>query len=86
MPNEVKEEKAKTAKGRVEIELVDLREKNTKLGNLLGKIKSDNWEAHKKLLDKMPNEQKNLLKKQYRVQKEYIRILEKRLKIWIDEK
>lgn len=86
MPNEVKVEKAKTAKGRVEIELADLREKNTKLGNLLGKIKSDNWEAHKKLLDKMPNEQKNLLKKQFRVQKEYIRILEKRLKIWIDEK
>lgn len=83
MPNE---EKAKTAKGRVEIELADLREKNTKLGNLLGKIKSDNWEAHKKLLDKMPNEQKNLLKKQFRVQKECIRILEKRLKIWIDEK
>lgn len=86
MSNEVKVEKAKTAKGRVEIELADLREKNTKLGNLLGKIKSDNWEAHKKLLDKMPNEQKNLLKKQFRVQKEYIRILEKRLKIWIDEK
>lgn len=86
MPNEVKAEKAKTAKGRAEIELADLREKNTKLGNLLGKIKSDNWEAHKKLLDKMPNEQKNLLKKQFRVQKEYIRILEKRLKIWIDEK
>lgn len=86
MPNEVKAEKVKTAKGRVEIELADLREKNTKLGNLLGKIKSDNWEAHKKLLDKMPNEQKNLLKKQFRVQKEYIRILEKRLKIWIDEK
>lgn len=86
MPNEVKVEKAKTAKGRVEIELADLREKNIKLGNLLGKIKSDNWEAHKKLLDKMPNEQKNLLKKQFRVQKDYIRILEKRLKIWIDEK
>lgn len=34
----------------------------------------------------MSNEQKNLLKKQYRIQKEYIRILEKRLKIWIDEK
>lgn len=86
MPNEVKIEKAKTAKGRVEIELAELRERNAKLGNLIGKVKSDNWDAHKKLLDKMPNEQKNLLKKQYRVQKEYIRILEKRLKIWIDEK
>lgn len=80
------EEKANTAKGRVEIELSELKEKNIKLGNLLGKVKSENWEAHKKLLDKMSNEQKNLLKKQYRVQKEYIRILEKRLKIWIDEK
>lgn len=28
MPNEVKEEKVKTAKGRVEIELSDLKEKN----------------------------------------------------------
>lgn len=80
------EEKANTAKGRVEIELSELKEKNIKLGNLLGKVKSENWETHKKLLDKMSNEQKNLLKKQYRVQKEYIRILEKRLKIWIDEK
>lgn len=80
------EEKANTAKGRVEIELSELKDKNIKLGNLLGKVKSENWEAHKKLLDKMSNEQKNLLKKQYRVQKEYIRILEKRLKIWIDEK
>lgn len=80
------EEKANTAKGRVEIELSDLKEKNIKLGNLLGEVKSENWETHKKLLDKMSNEQKNLLKKQYRVQKEYIRILEKRLKIWIDEK
>lgn len=86
MPNEVKAEKVKTAKGRVEIELAELRERNAKLGNLIGKVKSDNWDAHKKLLDKMPNEQKNLLKKQYRVQKEYIRILEKRLKIWIDER
>lgn len=80
------EEKANTAKGRVEIELSELKEKNIKLGNLLGKVKSENWETHKKLLDKMSNEQKNLLKKQYRVQKEYVRILEKRLKIWIDEK
>lgn len=86
MSETIKDEKIKTAKGRVEIELSDLRERNIKLGNLLGKVKSDNWEQHKKLLDKMSNEQKNLLKKQYRIQKEYIRILEKRLKIWIDEK
>ncbi len=74
-----------TAKERVQIELDDLREKNEKLGCLLGKIKSNNWESHKKLLDKLSNEQKKLLKKQYSVQKEYIRILEKRLKIWAEE-
>lgn len=76
---------ATTAKERVQIELDDLREKNEKLGCLLGKIKSNNWEAHKKLLDKLSNEQKKLLKKQYSIQKEYIRILEKRLKIWAEE-
>lgn len=74
-----------TAKGRVQIELDELLEKNQKLGCLLGKIKSDNWEAHKKLLNKLSNEQKKLLKKQYSIQKEYIRILEKRLKIWVEE-
>ena len=31
-------------------------------------------------------QQKKLLAKQFKVQKEYIRILEKRLKIWVDEK
>lgn len=77
--------KATTAKERVKIELDDLVEKNTKLGNLLGKIKSDNWEQHKKLLDKMSNEQKKLLSKQYRIQKDYIKVLEKRLKIWMEE-
>lgn len=86
MVENVKEEKLRTAKGRVEIELSELKERNEKLGNLLGKVKADNFPNHQKLLDKMPNEQKNLLKKQYKVQKEYIRILEKRLKIWIDEK
>ncbi len=74
-----------TAKGRVQLELEELRVRNEKLGNLLGKIKSENWEAHKKLLDKLSNEQKKLLKEQYRVQKDYIRILEKRLKIWTEE-
>ena len=34
------------AKGRVELELAELREKNEKLASLIGKIKSDNWESH----------------------------------------
>lgn len=85
MAEEEKKKKATTAKGRVQIELDELREKNEKLGNLLGKIKTENWEAHKKLLDSLSNEQKKLLKKQFKVQKEYIRILEKRLKIWVED-
>lgn len=74
-----------TAKGRVQAELEDLRTKNQKLGCLLGRIKSENWDAHKKLLNSLSNEQKKLLKKQYSIQKDYIRILEKRLKIWVEE-
>lgn len=74
-----------TAKERVQKELDDLREKNEKLGCLLGKIKSDNWESHKKLLNKLSNEQKKLLKKKYAIQKDYIRNLEKYLKIWVEE-
>lgn len=74
-----------TAKERVQKELDDLREKNEKLGCLLGKIKSDNWESHKKLLNKLSNEQKKLLKKKYTIQKDYIRNLEKYLKIWVEE-
>ena len=74
-----------TAKERVQMELDDLREKNEKLGCLLGKIKSDNWESHKKLLNKLSNEQKKLLKKKYAIQKGYIRNLEKYLKIWVVE-
>lgn len=85
MAEEEKKKKATTAKGRVQIELDELRERNEKLGNLLGKIKTENWEAHKKLLDSLSNEQKKLLKKQFKVQKEYIRILEKRLKIWVED-
>jgi hypothetical protein len=74
-----------TAKERVQKELDDLREKNEKLGCLLGKIKSDNWESHKKLLNKLSNEQKKLLKKKYAIQRDYIRNLEKYLKIWVEE-
>lgn len=80
------EGKAPTAKERVQIELSELKERNEKLGNLLGKVKSDNMPNHQKLLDSLSNEQKKLLAKQFKVQKEYIRILEKRLKIWVDEK
>ena len=80
------EEKVLSAKGRVQIELEDLKERNEKLGNLLGKVKSENMPNHQKLLDSLSNEQKKLLAKQFKVQKEYIRILEKRLKIWVDEK
>lgn len=80
------EGKALTAKERVQIELSELKERNEKLGNLLGKVKSDNIPNHQKLLDSLSNEQKKLLAKQFKVQKEYIRILEKRLKIWVDEK
>ena len=75
----------KTAKDRVEEELAELTERNEKLACLLGKIKSENWEAHKKLLNSLSNEQKKLLKKQYRIQKDYIRVLEKRLKIWVEK-
>lgn len=81
-----KEELERTAKGRVQIELKELQEKNEKLGSLLGKIKSDNMPNHQKLLDSLSGEQKKLLKKQYSIQKEYIRILEKRLKLWTEEK
>lgn len=80
------EEKVLSAKGRVQVELEELKERNEKLGNLLGKVKSENMPNHQKLLDSLSNEQKKLLAKQFRVQKEYIRILEKRLKIWVDEK
>lgn len=80
------EEKVLSAKGRVQVELEELKERNEKLGNLLGKVKSENMPNHQRLLDSLSNEQKKLLAKQFKVQKEYIRILEKRLKIWVDEK
>lgn len=74
-----------TAKGRVQQELEYIRERNQKLGCLLGKIKSDNWVAHQKLLNSLSNEQKKLLKKRYAIQKDYIRNIEKYLKIWVEE-
>ena len=74
-----------TAKDRVKEEKEELDKKIEKLNNLLGKVKSDDWEAHRKLLDSLSNEQKKLLRKQLKVMKEYSRILEKRIKIWIEE-
>ena len=75
-----------TALDRVKIERDELEQKIEKLSNLRGKVKSDNWEAHKKLLDSLSNEQKKLLAKQLKVMKEYKRILDKRIKLWVIEK
>ena len=75
-----------TALDRVKIERDELEQKIEKLSNLFGKVKSDNWEAHKKLLDSLSNEQKKLLTKQLKVMKEYKRILDKRIKLWVIEK
>ena len=83
---EIKEtSKPTTAKERVKIELDELTERNEKLGNLLGKIKSDNWEAHQKLLNSLNGEQKKLLAKQYMIQKKLMHILKRRLEIWTEE-
>ena len=83
---EIKEtSKPTTAKERVKIELDELTERNEKLGNLLGKIKSDNWDAHQKLLNSLSGEQKKLLAKQYIVQKKLMHILKVRLEIWTEE-
>ena len=83
---EIKEtSKPTTAKERVKIELDELTERNEKLGNLLGKIKSDNWEAHQKLLNSLNGEQKKLLAKQYITQKKLMHILKRRLEIWTEE-
>lgn len=77
--------KPTTAKERVKIELEELIKKNEKLGNLLGKIKSESWEAHKKLLKSLSGEQKKLLFKQYILQKKLTHILKRRLDIWTEE-
>ena len=78
---EIKEtSKPTTAKERVKIELDELTERNEKLGNLLGKIKSDNWEAHQKLLNSLNGEQKKLLAKQYMIQKNLCIFLNEGLK------
>ena len=50
-----------TAKSRVQAKLDELRTDTEKLGNLIGKVRSDNWKTHQKLLDKLSNEQKKML-------------------------
>ena len=77
--------KPTTAKERVKEELRELTERNEKLGNLLGKIKSDNWESHKKLLDSLSGEQKKLLSSQFMLQRKLIHVLKRRLDIWTEE-
>ena len=74
-----------TAKDRVKEEKEELDKKIEKLNNLIGKVKSNDWVAHKKLLESLSNEQKKLLRKQLKIMKEYSRILEKRIKIWVEE-
>lgn len=80
-----KERKPATAKDRVKEELSELTARIEKLDNLVGKVKTENMPNHQKLLDSLSNEQKKLLRKQLKVMKEYKRILEKRLTIWIEE-
>lgn len=75
-----------TALDRVKIERDELTAKIEKLSNLLGKVRSENWEAHQKLLNSLSNEQKKLLAKQLKVMKEYKRILDKRIILWVEEK
>ena len=79
------EEKLTTAKDRLKAYRDDLMERNQKLGCLLGKIKSDNWEAHKKLLNSLTNEQKKLMKKQYKEERSLIHTLNRRLTLWVEE-
>lgn len=80
-----KERKPATAKDRVKEELNELNTRIEKLDNLVGKVKTENMPNHQKLLDSLSNEQKKLLRKQLKVMKEYKRILEKRLTIWVEE-
>ena len=56
-----------TALDRVKQERDELEKKITKFSNLLGKVKSDNWKAHQKLLESLSGEQKKLLGKQLKV-------------------
>ncbi len=79
------EKKVTTALDRVKKEKADLDKKIEKLGNLIGKIKGNEWEAHKKLFDSFTKSKRSLLTKQYRVMIQYSKILEKRIKNWFEE-
>lgn len=81
----MEETKTITAKDRLKNYRDELVERNLKLGCLIGKIKSDNWEAHQKLLNSLSNEQKKLMKKQYKQEREVIHTLNRRLATWIEE-
>lgn len=74
-----------TALDRVKEERNELEKRIEKLSNLVGKVKSDNWEAHRKLFDSFSKQQKKLLKEQLKVMKEYKRILDKRIVLWKEE-
>lgn len=65
----------KTPLGRTKIEYFELLEKNTKLRKFMGS------EVYKALGE----ESKDLLKKQYTVQIEYLDILDKRINNWEDK-
>lgn len=71
-----------TALDRVKEERDELEKRIEKTSNLVGKVKSGNWEVHRKLLDSFSNQQKKLLKDQLKVMKEYKRILDKRIVLW----
>lgn len=62
----------KTPLGRVKIEYFELAEKNTKLREFIGS----------EIYNALSEEAKDLLKKQYTVQLEYLDILDKRIDIW----
>lgn len=47
-----------TALDRVKEERDELEKRIEKTSNLVGKVKSGNWEAHRKLLDSFSNQQK----------------------------
>lgn len=74
-----------TALDRVKEERDELEKRIEKTSNLVGKVKSGNWEAHRKLLDSFSNQQKKLLKDQLKVMKEHKRILDKRIVLWKEE-
>lgn len=65
----------KTPLGRLKIEYFELADKNTKLRAFIGTEKYNT----------LSEEAKDLLKKQYTVQLEYLDILDKRIEIWRDE-